>query len=224
MLSSNSTVIYDVDALPISQNPGAASPASALYVGGSDGTNLRAFKTDTTGAQVAVGTTAVGGPPVGNPVYTAGDDGTNLRAFRTDTTGRQIVVGAAADGTAVTGNPVLIGGQDGTNVQSILTDTTGHLLVISTPTASGTSSTTSVAASAASTTLLASNTARLGATIVNDGNRNLFVKFGTTASATSFTVKIPANGYYEVPFNYTGRIDGIWDVANGSARMTELSA
>jgi hypothetical protein len=71
--------------------------------------------------------------------------------------------------------------------------------------------------------LLVANAARLGATIYNDGTANLFVKLGTTASTTSFTVRVLSQGYYEVPFGYTGAIDGIWSVANGSARITELT-
>ena len=51
----------------------------------------------------------------------------------------------------------------------------------------------------------------------------LYVKFGTTASATSYTVKMVADAYYEVPFGYTGRIDGIWASANGNARVTEMT-
>lgn len=83
---------------------------------------------------------------------------------------------------------------------------------------------TSVASSTSSVQLLASNSSRKGGTIYNDGSNNLFVKFGVTASTTSYTVKIPATGYYELPSPiYTGEIDGIWDVASGSARITELS-
>lgn len=83
---------------------------------------------------------------------------------------------------------------------------------------------TSVAASATNVTLLASNAARLGATIYNDSSINMFLKLGATASATSFTLKIAAAGYYEIPFGYTGIVDGLWDSATGSARITELAA
>jgi hypothetical protein len=87
-----------------------------------------------------------------------------------------------------------------------------------------TTAVTSVASSAASVTLLASNASRRGATIYNDGNFNLFVKLGTTASLTSFTVRLGNGSYYEVPFGYTGRIDGIWSGANATtARITELT-
>jgi hypothetical protein len=82
---------------------------------------------------------------------------------------------------------------------------------------------TNVASSASNVNLLAANTAREGATIFNDSTAVLYVKLGTTASATSFTVKMSAGGYYEVPFGYAGNIDGIWSAANGYARVTELT-
>jgi hypothetical protein len=89
------------------------------------------------------------------------------------------------------------------------------------PTASAPSS---VAASTSSVTLAAANATRRGLSVYNDGTANLFVKHGATASASSFTVKVPAGGLYELPAPYyRGVVDGIWDVANGSARITELS-
>jgi hypothetical protein len=92
------------------------------------------------------------------------------------------------------------------------------------PTRPATGTTTSVADTASSTTLLASNAARLGATIFNDSTEVLYVKLGATASLTSFAVRLEANGYYEVPFGYTGIIDGIWSSnASGSARICELT-
>jgi len=94
---------------------------------------------------------------------------------------------------------------------------------ISTKLNSSTATLTNVAGSASSVTLLASNANRLGATIVNDSTAILYVKFGTTASSTSYTVRMTLNAYYEVPFGYTGRIDGIWTVAAGNARITELT-
>lgn len=84
--------------------------------------------------------------------------------------------------------------------------------------------TTSVADTASSTTLLAANTNRLGASIYNDSTVTLYVKLGATASATSFAVKMTADTYFEVPFGYTGIIDGIWaSDAAGSARIVEFT-
>jgi hypothetical protein len=83
---------------------------------------------------------------------------------------------------------------------------------------------TNVASSASNVTLLAANTARKGATIYNDSTANLCVKFGVTASLTSFTVLIVSGGYFEFPLPvYTGIVDGIWSSANGAARITEIS-
>lgn len=80
-----------------------------------------------------------------------------------------------------------------------------------------------VASSATNVTVIASNSSRIGATVYNDSAAYLYLKLGTTASATSFTIKIDPSGYYEVPFGYTGIIDGLWASANGSARVTELT-
>lgn len=80
-----------------------------------------------------------------------------------------------------------------------------------------------VASSATTVTILAANASRIGATIYNDSTQGVYVKFGTTASTTSFTVLLATNTYYEVPAGYTGRIDGIWVSANGNARVTEIT-
>jgi hypothetical protein len=82
---------------------------------------------------------------------------------------------------------------------------------------------TTVAGNASNVTLLASNANRLGATIFNDSVASLYVKFGATASVTSFTIRMSSGSYYELPFNYTGQIDGIWSAATGSARITEIT-
>jgi hypothetical protein len=92
-----------------------------------------------------------------------------------------------------------------------------------------TPSQSSVAGSASSVTLLAANSNRLGATISNDSSAILYVKLGATASTSSFTAILAGNGsgiggYFEVPYGYTGVIDGIWASATGNARITELTA
>lgn len=82
--------------------------------------------------------------------------------------------------------------------------------------------TSSVNASVTNVNLLLSNQFRIGATIFNDSSNILYVKLGNVASLINFTVKILAGGYYETPYNYNGNIDGIWDVASGTARITEI--
>jgi hypothetical protein len=72
-------------------------------------------------------------------------------------------------------------------------------------------------------TIATASTGRLGCTIFNSGPGNLHVMLGTaTASTTAFSVRLSAGDYYEVPFNYTGLIGGIFATA-GTAEVTEVS-
>jgi hypothetical protein len=92
-------------------------------------------------------------------------------------------------------------------------------------TASSTGTQTNVTSSISDGTILASNASRLGATIYNDSTAALFILLSNaTSSATVYTIKVAAGGYYEVPFTYTGVIKGIWTAANGSARVTEFTS
>lgn len=84
---------------------------------------------------------------------------------------------------------------------------------------------TNVAGSASSVTLLAANANRKQAFFFNDSSANLYLGYTASAvSVTSYSVKIPGGGYYEVPWPvYTGQVNGIWDAAIGNARITELT-
>ena len=140
------------------------------------------------------------------------------------------------DGSAVTqpvsaaSLPLPSGAATQTTLASLLTE----LQVKADPTESqqtkeiraATSAVTSVADSASSVTLLAANANRLGAVIFNDSSAVLFLKLGATASSTSYTVRLTQYTGYEVPFGYTGVIDGIWasDPNDGAARIVELTA
>ena len=125
----------------------------------------------------------------------------------------------------VTGNVTVVQ-PTGTNLH-VVTDTGSTTAVTGTVTVTSATSATAtlsnVASSASSVTLLASNASRLGATITNDSTAILYVKFGASASTSSYVVRMPSNAYYEVPFRYTGLIAGIWDSATGNARVTEMT-
>ena len=72
-------------------------------------------------------------------------------------------------------------------------------------------------------TIATASTGRLGCTIFNSGPGNLHVLLGTaTASTSVFTARLSAGDYYEVPFNYTGLIGGIFATA-GTAEVTQVS-
>ncbi len=72
-------------------------------------------------------------------------------------------------------------------------------------------------------TIATASTGRLGCQIFNEGAGNLHITLGTgTTSTSSYTVRLSAGDYYEVPSNYTGLIGGIFATA-GTARVTEVS-
>lgn len=107
-------------------------------------------------------------------------------------------------------------------------DANGNLKTISAGTVSGvgsgvnTAAVTSVADTASSTTLIAANTAAKERIIQNDSSSILYVKFGTTASASDYTMKLSTDDVLTTA--YTGRIDGIWSAdSTGAAKITELS-
>ena len=88
-----------------------------------------------------------------------------------------------------------------------------------------TSAVTSVVSAAVSTSILASNANRRMAIMVNDTDRNTYVKLGATASTTSFSYKLSPGQILELPIPiYTGAIDAIWDATpTGSMRVTEIT-
>lgn len=115
---------------------------------------------------------------------------------------------------------VLVYGNDGTTNRVLKTDTSGRLVQ-----GCATATLTSVAASATSTTLIAANTARRGLAITNNSSSNLFVDIsGGTASSSSFSVRLQAFSYFELPQPVcTGTITGIWTTATGAALVTEYT-
>jgi hypothetical protein len=84
-----------------------------------------------------------------------------------------------------------------------------------------TGTTANVASSASNVTLFAATATAQGRTIWNDSTAVLYVKFGATASSTSYTVQLAAGDFFEFPTPvYSGQVDGIWASANGNARVT----
>lgn len=120
-------------------------------------------------------------------------------------------------------NPVEVGhGTTEAVAKTFPTRQKGSPRVATCGTALGTLS--NVSASASSTTLVAANTARGALTIYNDSSSAMYVKVGSAASATSFTEFLPP--YATVLWTEkcpTQIITGIWDVATGTARVTEFS-
>ena len=83
-----------------------------------------------------------------------------------------------------------------------------------------------VGQSIASVVLAADDPTRMGLTIYNDSNRDLYVRVAPgPATVDNWTVKLRKNDYYELPFPaYTGEVTGIWATAgSGSARVTSMT-
>lgn len=159
--------------------------------------------------------------------------GTEAAAIRvtlpTDGTGKIATVSTVTSLTQMNGQAIAMGtGTRSAGTQRVTIATDDLVPVTGTTTAARPTSTSAapapVTSSATSVTLKALNTARLGLSITNDSTATLYVKLGTTASATDYNVKMMPNSYWESPVNYTGRVDGIWASANGFAYVTEYIA
>lgn len=71
-------------------------------------------------------------------------------------------------------------------------------------------------------TLIDENNGRRGAWIHNDGNSRLFLALGADASQTSFTFVVGPNETRILPESWTGAVTGLWNLAIGTARITEI--
>jgi len=90
----------------------------------------------------------------------------------------------------------------------------------------GTATHSTVGDAAASTTILAANSARRGASIINTSSAILYLDMsgGTATATTRHHVQLVQGAYFEVPFGYTGLITGIWaSDAGGSANVVEYT-
>ena len=134
-----------------------------------------------------------------------------------------LAAGTNGIGKLTANSGVTIGAVEIAAAQTIATTNAGTFAVQNTEVRPSSASTSNVSSSATNVTLLSSNASRRGASFYNDSTQVAYLKYGVTASATSYTVQIPAGGYFELHFPaYTGQIDCIWASANGSMRVTEF--
>jgi len=193
----------------------AAQGTAAAAAGGwpakvTDGTNVAAVKAASTAAVAADPALVVAVSPNNTPVLPSG---------------------AATSALQGTGNTSLsnIDGKLATLGQKAMAGSVPVTLasdqsVIAMRDAPATAATVaSVAAAVADTTLLAANASRMGAAVFNASTAILYLKLGTGASAASYTVRMTPNAYYEVPFGYSGQINGYWAAANGAALVTQVT-
>jgi hypothetical protein len=84
---------------------------------------------------------------------------------------------------------------------------------------------TAIKDSTSAITLLSANPDRRMALFFNDSSATLYLKFGTGASTTNFTMKIPAHSFWRMPLSvYSGVVSGVWDSApGGHVLVTEIT-
>ena len=153
----------------------------------------------------------------------------NFKAFRVQetawTSGTSTVIAEFFTEPSHMSTQAVLASQTGTwTMQPGNTPNTTPWLVSQATSATGTKS--NVVSSASSVTILASNVSRKGAMVYNDSTAILYLDLsGGTASNSSYSVQVPANGFFELPgpVLYTGAITGIWASAVGNARVTEFS-
>lgn len=198
LLAVRNSAFNTLTSTELDYSPVAVSPRGEVYIQADPDTPI---PVDLLSATIAVAETS----------YAANSSAFNL------TFGRLAPAGAVRNDNAATS----FTDADG-DLSAIAVDLKGRLF--SRP-HSQTSTVTAVADNAASVQLLAANTARVGAIITNDSSARLYIKLGTTASTTDYSVSLAQHGSFELPFGYTGRIDGIWatDPNDGAARITELT-
>ena len=100
---------------------------------------------------------------------------------------------------------------------------TGTLRVVQS--AASTATQTNPNLSTTSATLLAANAARRSATVFNNSSLTIFIRFSTlAASATTFTVKLLPQDYYEVPGGYSGAITAVTESGSTNAvQVTQIT-
>ena len=87
-----------------------------------------------------------------------------------------------------------------------------------------TSVVTRVPSSVTNIMLVAANASRRGLLLYNHGTASQYVKLGTAATTTDFTVILTPRMFYEVSAPiYLGQIDVISSSTNGAIQVTELS-
>lgn len=153
-----------------------------------------------------------------------GTDGANVYALATDASGN-LQVDILNSSIPVTDN----GGSltvDGTVTANLSATDNAVLDTIETNTSvrGATGTTSSVNDTTTSTQLAASATGRKELFITNTSSAILYVKFGTTASSTSFAVALEQNETF-IEDKYTGVVHGVWatDPNDGAAIITVVT-
>jgi hypothetical protein len=204
----------------------AGTIAESWYISITDGTQVIG---DSSGTPIWVsGTVDIANPVTVNGTVTV-DSITN--PITIDTTTPLDITGAVdilnpvdviVSGATFNGDNLLVE-LSGTNI-----DANGALLITgsitSTPMKCPATVVTGFDASTTNITVLAANNGRCSALFYMDGNSRAFIKLGAGASSSDYTVELRNNAYFELPANYTGQVDVVFNNnANNTLRITEIN-
>lgn len=191
---------------------GAIAPTSSTQIGVDDGSGrLRPITVTALGITVAAS-------QVGNWTFSGGVAITNTPTVNQGTS-PWIISG----GVAITNTPTVnISG--GVAITSTANVNVQNGIAITQTVTTATASISRVSNSAANQLLVASNSNRKGLYLYSDNSSqiNCLIKFGLTASSTSFTLKMfPTDTFIMDPPIYSGEVDYICDSATGSMEVSE---
>lgn len=200
------SILFNSDGIELAVSGGSTPPVStsALMVAGIDAASAaRVLRTHTDGTLFVTGTVSTTATSVGQ-----GNSGSIAQSWYVQLTNGTTVIGQGqTTALFVTGN---------VTVTNIVTTSMQR---------STSSSIATVARTGTSTTILAANGYRNGASVFNDSNAVLYLRLSAgSATTTSYSTKLGAQSYFEVPTEYSGIINGIWASAgSGNALVTEYT-
>lgn len=212
---------------PVTDNGGSLTVDGTVTVNDMTSGNAKTKIVDSTGADVSYIPAGTAGTPSSSVLSVQGiSGGVSLPISGTVTAS---VSNFASIATDIGGNAPPIGIQLGFSAGE---EDFRHVTSTSPLPISGTVSITDTSSTGATptnfssltyATISASNASRKGLTLFNEGPGLLYVTLGTsTTTSSSFTVRMSAGDYYEVPFGYIGLVGGIFGTA-GNARVTEIT-
>lgn len=186
---------------------------------------LSAYNSGTTTGYLrgtAMPTGSLGWAIVGNAAPTwatlaGASDGTTLRPLRSDSSGQLVV----------SNHPTSVGQKTASASLSVTlaSDNTGPIVIGSHASASFVRT---AATNQTSTSVLSANTAARSRILYNDGTLAAYIKFGSAATTTSFTLILQpgATYFFDAPM-YNGVVHAYWNsasaVGTGSIQATEVS-
>lgn len=183
-----------------------------------DGSGFTQPVSGTVTANAGTGTFTVDGSGVTQPISGTVTANAGTGTFTVDGSGVTQPVSGTIAVSSVGGSVAVTGPLTDTQLRATPVPVSGTFTSGST----GTATVTSVSVgNGAAVTLSASNSAKQGVIIYNEGG-TLFVKLGTTASSTSYSYTLTTNSTLEIPSQYYGIVTARKNSGTTNVLVTEI--